>query len=107
MNNNNSEAIGALVRIACDFDRQARQLKKHSFCHSQDYKAAVNALWSAQSLSAGQQQFLRDRAALSYQLALCLAVEALRLEQRYTLCIEGIDRLNSSTTPAPASAGES
>lgn len=106
VNSNNSEAIGALVRIACDFDRQKHQLKERSSRHEQDYTTATNALWAMPDLSADQRQFLRDRATFSFQQAHRLQVEALRLKQRYTLCKVGIDRLNSSTS-APAVAGES
>jgi hypothetical protein len=60
-----------------------------------------------QGLNAGQRQLLRHRATFSYQQAHRLQVEALRLKQRYALCKEGIDRLSSSSTSAPAAAGKS
>jgi hypothetical protein len=96
----NSEAIGALARLACDADRQARKLQDQARQCENTYATATSAMRLSATSKDSHRELFQGMAMTSYRQAHQLQIEAMRLKRRYALCLEGIDRLNSFTTAA-------
>jgi hypothetical protein len=100
----NSEAIGALARLACDTDREINRLRHSAGQYEMSYKTAIDAFWVEPEVS--NLEVFRLIAIAHYERAHSLQLQIHRLKQRYRLCVEGINRFNSPHPSAPADAGD-
>jgi hypothetical protein len=90
-----SEAIGALARIAYDIEQRRLQLRQLSKSLEATYRNSVEAFWSESEVV--NHQAFQEVAITYFTQAHTLMLESERLRQRYKLCLLGIDRLNEAS----------
>lgn len=89
-----SEAIGALTRLAADFTRQAEQLKTASREAEKSYQTCFRVVQSGELTHEGTLAICR-MANNHYTQAHALRVQSFICAVQYTNCLAGIDRINA------------